>query len=59
MYVLPTDMHGAFRISVKGYIGPVPAFDTFRMDVPKDLSAASFTWDTKGLDESVLAAASP
>ena len=43
MYVLPIEMHGAFRISTKGYIGPVPAFDTLRIDLPKDLSAAFFT----------------
>jgi len=43
MYVLPIEMQGAFSISTKGYIGPVPAFETFRMDFPKVLSAASFT----------------
>ena len=43
MYVLPMDMQGAFKISTNGYIGPVPAFETFRIDFPNDLSAASFT----------------
>jgi hypothetical protein len=43
MYVLPIEIHGAFRISTNGYIGPVPAFETFRIDFPKDLSAAFFT----------------
>jgi hypothetical protein len=43
MYVLPIEIQGAFRISTKGYIGPVPAFETFRIDVPNELSAASLT----------------
>ena len=43
MYVLPTEMHGAFRISTKGNIGPVPALDTLRIEVPNDLSAALLT----------------
>ncbi len=59
MYVLPIDIHGAFRISTNGYIGPVPAFETFRIDFPNDLSAASLTWVTNGSEELVLAAASP
>ena len=37
MYVLPIEIHGAFRISTKGCIGPVPAFDTFRIDLPNGL----------------------
>ena len=48
MYVLPIEMQGDFRISTNGYIGPVPAFETFRIDLPKDLSAASFTCNTNG-----------
>ena len=40
MYVLPIEMHGAFKISTKGNIGPVPALDTLRIEVPKDLSAS-------------------
>lgn len=59
MYVLPIEMQGDFKISTKGYIGPVPAFETFKIDWPNTLSAAVFTWDTNGLEESVLAAASP
>ena len=46
MYVLPMEMQGSFRVSTKGYIRPVPAFETFRIEVPKDLSAASFTLET-------------
>ena len=59
MYVLPTEMHGASRCSTKEYIGPVPAFDTFRIDVPNDSSAADFTCLTNGSSMLVLAAASP
>jgi hypothetical protein len=59
IYVLPTDMQGAFRISTKGCIGPVPAFETLRMDFPNALSAAFFTSDTKDSEELVRAAASP
>ncbi len=58
MYVLPIEMHGAFKISTNGYIGPVPAFETLSIDFPNDLSAASLTWDTNGYEELVLAAAS-
>ena len=43
MYVLPIDMQGDFKISINGYIGPVPAFETFKIDVPKIVSAAFFT----------------
>jgi hypothetical protein len=43
MYVLPIDIHGAFRISMKENMGPVPAFETFKIDIPNDLSAASLT----------------
>ena len=43
MYVLPIEMQGAPNISTKGYIGPVPALETLRMDFPKDFSAAFFT----------------
>jgi hypothetical protein len=43
MYVLPMEIHGDFRISTNEYIGPVPAFETFKIDVPNDLSAASLT----------------
>jgi hypothetical protein len=43
MYVLPIDMHGDFKISIKEYMGPVPAFETFKIDVPKMVSAAFFT----------------
>ena len=59
MYVLPIEIQGDFKISTKGCIGPVPAFETFKIDVPNVLSAAAFTWDTNGWEESVLAAASP
>ena len=43
MYVPPIDIHGAFRISTNGYIGPVPAFETLSIDFPNDLSAAALT----------------
>jgi len=43
MYVPPIEVQGAFRILTKGYIGPVPAFETFKIDLPKDLSAAFLT----------------
>ncbi len=52
-------MHGAPRLSAKECIGPVPAFETFRIDVPNDSSAASFTFDTNGSEGFVLAAAYP
>ena len=59
MYVLPIEIQGDFKISTNGYIGPVPAVETFKIDFPKVLSAAFFTCDTKGWEELVLAAASP
>jgi hypothetical protein len=37
------EMQGALRLLTKEYIGPVPAFETFRIEVPNDSSAASFT----------------
>ena len=43
MYVLPIEIQGDFKISTNGYMGPVPAFETFKIDVPKILSAAFFT----------------
>lgn len=43
MYVLPIEIHGAFKISTNRHIGPVPAFETFSIDFPNDLSAASLT----------------
>ena len=52
-------MQGDFKISTNGYMGPVPAFETFSMDFPKILFAARSTCDTKGCEESVIAAASP
>ena len=52
-------MHGAPRLSTKEYIGPVPAFETLMIDVPKDSSAADFTCKTKGSSKLVRAAASP
>ena len=59
MYVLPIEMQGAFRIPANGCIGPVPAFEMFRIDFPNATSAASFTCKTNGSEESVLDAASP
>jgi len=59
MYVLPIDMHGALSPSTKECIGPVPAFETLRIEVPNDSSAASLTCKTKGSEGFVLAAASP
>ncbi len=43
MYVLPIEIQGDFKISTKEYMGPVPAFETFKIDLPNVLSAASFT----------------
>ena len=34
------EIQGDIKISTKGYIGPVPAFETFKIDFPKALSAA-------------------
>lgn len=41
MHVLPIAIQGAFRTSTKEYIEPVPAFETLRIDFPKDLSVPS------------------
>jgi hypothetical protein len=59
MYVLPIEIQGAFSPSTKEYIGPVPAFETLRIEDPNDSSAASLTCKTKGSEGLVLAAASP
>jgi len=39
MKVLPMEIQGAFKNFTNECIGPVPAFDTFRIDFPKILSA--------------------
>src|SRR5690349_20724707 len=59
MYVLPTDMHGAFNTLTNEYIGPVPADDTLRTELPNASLAASSTIFTNGSEMGVLAAASP
>ena len=59
MKVLPIEIQGAFKYFTNECIGPVPAFDTFRIDVPKISSADDFTVVTNGSLGSVLAAASP
>jgi hypothetical protein len=43
MYVLPIEIQGDFKILTNGYIGPVPAFETFSIDVPNILFAACST----------------
>ena len=57
--VLPTAMHGECRNLTNENIGPVPADETLRIDLPKDSSAAFLTVLTNGSDSLVLAAASP
>ena len=52
-------MQGEFKTLTNENIGPVPALDTLRIDVPNATSAAFFITETKGSDEMVLAAASP
>jgi hypothetical protein len=42
MYVLPIEIQGDFKYQQR-YMGPVPAFETFKIDLPNVLSAASFT----------------
>jgi hypothetical protein len=37
------EIQGAFRCVTKECIGPVPAFETFIIDEPKDSLAASLT----------------
>ena len=59
MNVLPIEIQGALRFLTNEYIGPVPAFETFKIELPKDSLAASWTWATNGFEGSVLAAASP
>ena len=59
MKVLPTAIHGAFRYLTNENIGPVPAEETLRIDLPKESSAAFLTILTKGSERFVLAAASP
>jgi len=59
MYVLPIEIQGACKYFTNECIGPVPAFETFKMDFPNISSADDFTFATNGSLGSVLAAASP